>query len=82
MLSCSLDLKRERKNITTLTTPSASGEQWRRHSPVPVGLSNCGVVDNSGQQCREGPEQQSGQELADEGTLEEGKTKHKRWMVV
>lgn len=45
----------------------------QRRSPVPVGLSNSGVVDNSGQQRREGPEQQSGQELADEGALEEGK---------
>lgn len=46
-------------------------------SPVPVGLSNSGVVDNSGQQRREGPEQQSGQELADEGALEEGKKTNK-----
>lgn len=54
----------------------------RQCSPVPVGLSNSGVVDNSGQQRREGPEKQSGQELADEGALKEGKNKHKQQMNV
>lgn len=88
MLSCSLDLtKRNKQNATESPHFPLS---WRkpaaalRRSPVPVGLSNSGVVDNGGQQRREGPEQQSGQELAEEGALDEGEQnrKHKRWMDV
>lgn len=43
--------------------------------PVPVCLSKSRVVDYSGQQCREGPQQQSGDELTDKRALQEGKKK-------
>ncbi len=37
--------------------------------PGPVGLSQCRVIHYGGQQGREGPQQNSGEELADNGIL-------------
>lgn len=40
-----------------------------RRKPGPVSLEEGGVVDNGGQQSGEGPEQQGGEELGDDGIL-------------
>lgn len=39
--------------------------------PCPVGLKEGGVVDDGGEKGREAPQQQGGEELSDDGVLEE-----------
>lgn len=52
------------------------GEKPRLCSPCPVGLQQRGVVDNGRKQRREGPQQECGEELADDGVLQD--TNHHR----
>lgn len=47
-----------------------------RRQPGPVSLEEGGVVDNGGQQRRESPEQQSWEELGDDGILSKRTHKH------
>lgn len=47
-----------------------------RRQPGPVSLEEGRVVDNGGQQRRESPEQQSGEELGDDGILSKRTHKH------
>lgn len=49
------------------------GEEETAVLPGPVSLEEGRVVDNGGQQCRESPEQQSGEELGDDGILSQRK---------
>lgn len=60
--------------------PLRRGERPRPCSPRPVRLQQRGVVHNSWEQCGEGPQQECGEELADDGVLED-KDQHKesRW---
>lgn len=51
------------------TCMTAEKEEEEAAVPGPVGLKEGRVVDNSGQQGREGPEQQSREELSDDGVL-------------
>lgn len=41
-----------------------------RHVPAPMGLSYSRIVNNGGQQSREGPQQEGGEELADDWALQ------------
>lgn len=41
-----------------------------RPLPAPMGLSYSRIVNNGGQQSREGPQHEGGEELADEGALQ------------
>lgn len=47
-----------------------------RHIPAPMGLSYSRIVNNGGQQSREGPQQESGEELADDWALQGGEGNH------
>lgn len=47
------------------------GERPRLCSPCPVGLQQRGVVDNGRKQCGEGPQQECGEELADDRVLQD-----------
>lgn len=78
MLSCSLDLKHtwepSHNNSPTDGTRSLAPCVCSWAPPAPVGLSNGGIVNYGRQQRREGPQQQGGEELADDGALGGKKT--------
>lgn len=42
--------------------------------PCPVGLEEGGVVDNGGEEGGEGPQQEGGEKLGDDGVLEDRRT--------
>lgn len=73
MLSCSLDLKCRWQWIKPFFSAerkfSPNHFSVCRHVPAPMGLSYSRIVNNSGQQSREGPQQESGEELADDWAL-------------
>ena len=50
---------------------------WESRVPCPVGLEEGGVVDNGWEQGREAPQQQGGEELGDDGILEDHTDKGK-----
>lgn len=75
MLMCSLDLRHTFHCIKTFS--SASRNQSLHNGcvcvsviPAPVGLSYCRIVHYGWQQGREGPQQESGEELSDDRALQ------------